>query len=212
MHQVQEKILKLAEKKDISNTGLRELARLLDVEHPQIVKHHFEQLKKKGLIYTDLKTKKIIIAEPRGYKIAKILNIPILGSANCGEANVFAYENIEGYLKVSAGIVGKKNIDGLFIVRAIGDSLNQAKNLNGGPVENGDYIVIDGKNRNPKNGDYVLSIIDEAANLKRYYRTNKEIRLVSESNLNIPPIVLHEDDIKTPNYLINGVVLKVIKK
>lgn len=212
MHPMQEKILKLAKKKDISNIGPRELARLLGIEHPQAAKHHLKQLRNKGLIYTDSKTKRIKVAEPKGYKIAKLFNIPILGSANCGEANIFAHENIEGYLKVSSGIVGKSNTDGLFVVKAVGDSLNQAHDVNGGPVENGDYVIVDGKNRDPINGEYVLSIIDEGANLKRFYKDeeNKQIKLVSESSLNIPPIYIDFRDYS--RYFVNGVVVRVIKK
>ena len=39
----------------------------------------------------------------------------------------------------------------------------------------------------------------------------KEIRLLSESTENIPPIVLHEEELEELGYSVNGVAIKVIK-
>ena len=49
------------------------------------------------------------------------------------------------------------------------------------------------------------------ANLKRFYRDKDSIRLVSESDQNIRPIVLHADDLETSGYTINGKIIRVIK-
>ena len=63
-----------------------------------------------------------------------------------------------------------------------------------------------------KNGDYVLSIIDGMANIKRYFRDleYQRIILLSESSASISPIFIHRDDMD--NYLVNGKVIQVIKK
>ncbi|MDO8524695.1 MAG: S24 family peptidase, partial [bacterium] len=81
----------------------------------------------------------------------------------------------------------------------------------GGPIDSGDYVVIDGDNISPMNGQYVLSIIDGMANLKRFYKDSKEkqIRLESESKMETKPIYIREEDFG--DYMINGVVLEVIK-
>jgi SOS-response transcriptional repressor LexA len=141
-----------------------------------------------------------------------LFNLPILGLANCGQALELAQQSILGYLKISPKFLNhKKNPDGLFIVKAVGKSLNKA-NIKGKSIKSGDYAVID-SNLQPRNGDYVLSVIDGSSNIKKFYhdRTNKEIRLVSESTLKIPPIILHEDDLNILGYSINGVVIKVIR-
>ena len=96
------------------------------------------------------------------------------------------------------------------IVKAEGNSLNNAKKIPGGTVEDGDYVVIDGKNRNPSDGAYVLSVIDDCANIKRFYRKGDQIILISESKSDIPPIYIHSKDF--PDYMVNGVVARVIKK
>jgi repressor LexA len=96
------------------------------------------------------------------------------------------------------------------VIKAIGNSLNRAKNVAGGPIKNGDYVIVDCNNKNPQNGDYVLSIIDEAANFKRFYREGDMIKLVSESSEEYPPIYIHESEMD--EYTVNGVVVRVIKK
>lgn len=76
-------------------------------------------------------------------------------------------------------------------------------------IEDGDYVIVDSGNINAKNGDYVVSVIDGLANIKKYLWDNKNLRilLVSESTHNYPPIFIHEDD----NFLINGKIIQVIK-
>lgn len=211
MNNIQERILNLINKKDISQLSLRAIGQEVGVDHPNTVKYHLEQLKHKGLIYYDGNTKKIGTAQGESFMINELFNLPIMGLANCGEALEFAQDTIEGYLKLSPKIVDRKNPQGLFIVKAVGKSLNRA-NIKGKSIKDGDYVVID-TNLQPRDGEYVLSIIDGLANIKRYYKDdqNKEIRLISESSLNIPPIILHEEDLATSAYSIKGVVIKVIK-
>ncbi len=213
MHETQTKILKLAKTKDVLSMKLTDLKELLGVDHVQKVKHHLDQLKNKGLIYFDSKSGHSKVADTEAFEINEIFNLPIMGLANCGTARELALENIMGYLKVSPKVVNKKKPDGLFVIKAVGNSLNKASDIKGGPVEDGDYVIIDLNKTKPDNGDYVLSIIDDAANLKRFYedKTNKEIKLVSESTSNMPPIVLHKNDLESSGYMVNGVVVRVIK-
>lgn len=210
MHEIQKKILKLAKIKDVLNMKIVDLQKELEIDHSEKVRHHLDQLKTKGLIYLDEEDDtKVADLEP--FEINEIFNLPIMGMANCGEACELAYDNILGYLKVSPRIVDRKKPDGLFVVKAVGNSLNKAKGID--PVEDGDYVVVDLNNKSPKNGEYVLSIIDDAANLKRFYQdeAKEEIRLVSESTRKLPPIVIHKSDFETSKYMINGVVTRVIK-
>lgn len=43
--------------------------------------------------------------------------------------------------------------------------MNKA-NVNGKTIEDGDYLIIDSDYRSPRNGDVVLSVIDDMANIK----------------------------------------------
>ena len=48
MHQIQQQLLQLAAKKNLGSMSLREIGALINVPAPQKVKHHLEQLEKKG--------------------------------------------------------------------------------------------------------------------------------------------------------------------
>lgn len=207
----QQKILDFITKNDTSKLSYREIAKRLKLSSPQIVIHHLNQLKKKGLIYVD-EGKNLKITNFKSSTVDNFLRIPIVGAANCGPATELAQENITGFLKISKTILSKANGEGLIAVRAIGNSLNKADIL-GSKVEEGDYLIVDCNNKDPKDGDYVLSIMDGVANFKKFFKDekSKEIRLVSESTSDIPPIILHEDDLETSGYLVNGVVIRVVK-
>ncbi len=210
MHKNQESLIELAKKKDISKMSYREIGREVGIANPQTVVHHLNQLKRMGLLYlgSDNKQK---VAKNEPFVTDNLFNIPILGCANCGQALELAQQNLLGFLKISPRILERKRPDQLYIVKAVGESMNQARDVKGGPIENGDYVIVDYGNKDPQDGDYVLSVIDGAANIKRFYKNRKEIRLISESSLGIPPIILHEDDLEAHGYLVNGVVVRVIK-
>ncbi len=210
MHLIQKKILKFLQKTKISNIGYSQLGRFVEEPHPQKIKHHIEQLEKKGFISYNKETKAIKVLKTIVFDDYGLINLPIVGAANCGVAGLIAEERLEGYLKVTPKILENKNPKGLFVVKAEGNSLNDAKEIVGGTVEDGDYVVIDGENRNPSNGDYVLSIIDDCANLKRFYKEGDQIILMSESKSDMPPIYIHSNDF--PSYMVNGTVVRVIKK
>jgi SOS-response transcriptional repressor LexA len=204
--------MRFLQKTKVTNVGYNQLGRFVGEPHPQKIKHHLEQLEKKKFIKRNKKTGFIKIVNPIKIEDSRLINLRILGSASCGPAELLAEENLEGYLKISPRILKRKDSTGLFAIKASGDSLNAAKDIEGGPIENGDYVVIDSKNRKPKNGDYVLSVIDDAVNLKRFYldKEGKQVILVSESTSDIPPIYIHFKDLH--KYMINGVIVRIIKK
>lgn len=207
MHPIQEKLLKLIDQKNLSNMTLRDIGEMIKEPLPQKVKHHLEQLEKKGFIKYDRKNKNITKAQIHSKILSPFISIPVIGTANCGPATIFANENIEGYLKISKNILSKcKNI---FAIKAQGLSMNKS-NINGMCIEDGDYLIIDSDYRTPRNGDVVLSVIDDMANIKKYIfdEENNQIVLVSQSTKDIPPIYIHEDD----SFMVNGKVIQVIKK
>lgn len=210
MNENQQKIIELAKKKDISKMTFREIGRELSIPNPQTVIYHLDQLKKKGLLYLDIK-KRQRVAKPKAFAVDKLFSIPLVGSANCGPAMELAQEDIQKYLKITQTSLKRSKPDGLIAVRAVGESLNKA-NIGGENIEDGDYVVVDCKQQ-PNNGDYVLSIIDGAANFKKFFKDDSkhEIRLVSESTQEIPPIILHDSDINSSGYMVNGVVVRVVK-
>lgn len=213
LHPIQEKVLKLAAKKNLSGLSLREIGELVGDKAPQKIKHHLQQLEKKGLIKID--RTRGIITKPKAGSVSgflekgkKLLEIPILGVANCGPAELLAEENFVGVLRISTSLLHRQSNQGLFAVRADGPSMNRSR-INGKSVDNGDYLIVDGEDRSPKDGDVVLSVINGAANVKRFRKdnANKQIALLSDSDQDFAPIYIHPQD----SFFVNGKIIEVIK-
>ena len=205
MHIIQEKLLKELNRKNLSGMTLREIGSLVGEKSAQKIKHHLNQLSKRGFIAYNPVKREIKKAQ----KISKegFVSLPIVGAANCGPASIFAEENITGYLKVSKRLAPRGGK--LFILRAEGDSMNKA-NINGKNIENDDFVIVDAEQKSPEPGQYIVSIIDEMANIKKFVPDpqNKRIVLKSESTNEYLPIFIHEED----KYEISGRVVGVIKK
>lgn len=209
MHPIQQKLLKLADTYNIGSMSLREIARIIGAEHPQLIKHHLEQLEKKELIEWDresesIKKKTIGVVSNVDFTV-----VPVIGSANCGHANIYAAEFIEGHIKVSTGLIGNRSH--VFAIQAVGHSMNKA-NVCGRSIEDGDYVIVDPFDKNVKTNDYVLSVIDEVANIKKIAidNINSQITLKSESTFQYPDIYIDVNE--ASRYLINGKVIQVIKQ
>lgn len=176
--------------------------------------HYINKLEQEGYIAKDPN-------QPRGIKILSVeqikkiipkhieyFSVPLLGVANAGTATIFAEENVEGHVRIPRNMMSRK--DGVFALRVEGDSMNKAK-ISGKNLEEGDFVLIDSEYKNPKNGDYVLSIIDDCANLKKFEKDKKTgmIKLISESTNKIhKPIYISSED----DYTVNGKIISVIKK
>lgn len=175
--------------------------------------YYVDRLEKEGYLKKEsnqprsISIEKDRVVKPNLSKRTESISIPVLGSANAGSAVLFAEENVEGYLKVPTTLINKK--DSVFALRVEGDSMNKSK-IEGKNLSEGDFVLIDSEYKNPKNGDYVLSVIDGCANLKKFERNKTgEVALISESsNSKHKPIYISSKD----NFMINGKIINVIKK
>lgn len=219
MHKIQQKILSLAENKNLAGLTLRQIGELISEKgSPQKIKHHLSKLIEAGLLLTSVDGNKIIKTKAGINKKNGLISLPILGDANCGQALSFADNApVSEFVKVSAGIIGHsliKRIKDIFVLRAVGDSMNRAEvSVNRKSIENGDLVLVDKNYKNAGDGDYVVSIIDDCANIKKLFidKRNKQVVLLSESSHDYPPIYIHENDYNIDN-LINGLVVDVFKK
>jgi SOS-response transcriptional repressor LexA len=218
MHPIQEKLLELSKRGNLAKLSLRDMAQGIGMpkESPQKIKHHLLQLQKKGFLSID-RAKGMMSrasAEPdwaKGllHKTSRLFSIPIVGTANCGPATIFAEQNFEGFLRASSKLVGRSKPVGLYAIKASGSSMNRAE-VNGRRIEDGDYLIVNSGDTDVKTGDVVLAIVDNKASVKKYIddRVNGQIVLVAESSLDYEPIYLHEDD----DFTISAKVIGVIKK
>lgn len=131
--------------------------------------------------------------------------VPIFGAINAGSPNIFALDNIEGYLRVSSRLLPNKDVFGL---RVSGDSMNLCE-VKGTKIEDEDFILIDPNDQEYKDGDKVAVIIDGVATVKIFKRTGRmQIGLFPKSKNPIhKPIYLTPQD----NFIIKGKVVGVLK-
>lgn len=209
MHIIQQKLLRLAETYNLGNMPLRDIGKIIDEEHPQLIKHHLEQLEKKGMIEWDREQKIITRRHAGVVSNADFITVPVLGSANCGPALLYATPTVDEHIKVSKSLL--KGRTKVFAIKAVGSSMNKA-NIDGKAIDEGDYVIIDPDDRNVNSNDYVLSIIDEMANVKKIVLDDKhnQIALVSESTVDYPPIYI--DKSEAAKYFLNGKVIQIIKQ
>lgn len=213
MHKTQQLILAVARSRNVAKMTLREVAEVIGLpdEAPQKIKHHLAQLEKKGFLLIDKARgeSRVIRFRDEERKSSSILSIPIIGSANCGPATVFAEENFHGFLHVSSRLIERTQAFGLFAIKADGSSMNRAS-VRGKKIEDGDYVIIDSEDRVAGNNDLVLAIIDGKATVKRFIddRRNGQVVLKADSSYDYAPVFLHPDD----DFSINGKVIGVIKK
>ena len=210
MHTIQEKLLKLSAKKDLGKMSLREIGKIIgQSDQPQKIKHHLLKLEKNGLLAINRSARTIAKTRPGLIANTKLVAIPVLGTANCGPAMIYADQNIDGYLRISGRLLSRKK--DIFAIKASGYSMNKA-NINGESIEDGDYVVVDPKYNLIKNGDYVLAIIDGTATIKKYFKdtANRRIILLAESSASFSPIFIHFQE--ASSFLVNGKIIQVIKK
>lgn len=200
MHEIQKKLIELSQIHDLKTLGLRQIARMVGETHPQKIKHHMQRL---GFLESE-------VGSTNFMKNTRLVPLPLKGLANCGEASIYTESSNSSIINVSERVLPKKT-EGLFVLEAVGDSMDKS-NINGNSIKDGDYVIVDPENKNFEDGEYVVSIINNMANIKRFYKddVNKQIVLVSESSKKYPPIYIHEDEMS--HYMTSGKVISVLKK
>jgi SOS-response transcriptional repressor LexA len=218
MHPIQEKLLHLSKEQNLAQVSLREMARAIGLpdESPQKIKHHLQQLEKKGFFTIDrdkglMEKTSLIPGWANGLlkTASSLFSIPIVGTASCGPATIFAEENFQGFLRVSGRLLGKASPKGLYGIKTNGTSMNRAE-IAGKMIEDGDYVIIDSNRKDVRDNDIVLAIIDNKATIKRFIddRKNGQVILKADSSYDYEPIYLHPDD----DFLISGKAVAVIKR
>ena len=196
MHIIQKQLLDLiATHEDFGLSSLRKMAEMIGAEgKPQTAKYHLQQLEKDGLIQINLEAG-IIKLVKRGHakaSVSPIYSLPVVGSANCGPATIFAEQNVSQYLKISSSLL-PRNKNKLYALIADGSSMNKAEVEPGKTIESGDFVLVDSEYKSYKNGDIVVAVIDGLATIKRYRedKANRMIILEADSTEKYLPIFIH---------------------
>lgn len=132
-----------------------------------------------------------------------IVQLPVFASAGCGSPSVIAERTFDEFISVAAGFIKGKKQEDIYVIKAVGNSMNEAG------IEDGDYILVERiQEEDIGIGTKVVAIIDDCAVVKKYVRSGDLIILKPvSSDPSHQPIILDSDSI----YKIFGKVLRTIR-
>lgn len=208
---LQARVLALAQSRQIVDMTYREIGERLGGKHPYSIQQAIDGLVRKGYLIRNEKTKKIHLPVAEGEGQKPFLNIPILGGVSCGVAAEMAYDFPAGSVSVTPSVVSIRRPELTYALIAHGDSMAKAS-INGKPVESGDYVIVEKASlANIRNGSYVVARFNNLNNLKKLTidAVNRRFILRSEAAIDIPPIIIAEEDIQF--FDIEGIAVDVVK-
>ena len=165
---------------------VKEMMARFNFASPTAVTTHLIALEKKGFIKKTGNRARGSVPVNRN-KNYDMVNIPLLSKLS-NEVNTSllmdsAEEIVEDTFALPKSIAQD---EGSFLIKVVGDSMI------GAHIKEGDMVLVNPKNVNPNNGDIVAARIENNGNeeitIKRFFRENDYIKLVSE-NENYPPII-----------------------
>lgn len=194
--EIQKKILDYLIEQKISKgipPTLAEIASYFGYKNRATVQQHLQAIEKKGYIKKNPKlSRSIEITVEDKFFIPR----PVLGEVAAGNPLTIYPDAID---TVELPTIARMPKDS-FLLRVKGDSLKDAY------IFSGDIVIVN-PNLEPKNGQIVVAILDDAAVVKRFYKKKNEIELVSE-NPDYKTIVI---DKKHPSFKIVGIVVGVYR-
>ncbi len=172
---------------------LADIADYFGYSNRATVQQHLQAIEKKGYIKKSPKLSRgIELTLEDKFFVPK----PILGEVAAGNPLTIYPDAID---TVKLPTIAKMP-QGSFLLRVKGDSLKDAY------IFSGDIVIVN-PNLEPKNGQIVVAILDDAAVVKRFYKKKNEIELVSE-NPEYKPIVI---DRKYALFNVVGIVVGIYR-
>jgi repressor LexA len=174
---------------------IREIGEKFRIQSTNGVRTHLNALIKKGY----LKKERFI---SRGLELTQSLTegvgrLPLVGSVPAG-LPIDAIENIEGEIALDLSFIPRGES---FTLTVIGESMKDAGILSGD-------IVLVKKQKVAQKGDIVVAIIDGEATVKRYFPSEKSIRLQPE-NKDFEPIIVNK---RSGDFRIAGKVVGLLRR
>lgn len=172
---------------------LADVAKHFGYKNRATVQQHLQAIERKGYIKKNPKLS-------RGIELTLedkfFVPRPVLGEVAAGNPLTIYPDAID---TVDLPTIAKMPKDS-FLLKVKGDSLKDAY------IFSGDIVIVN-PNLEPKNGQIVVAILDDAAVVKRFYKKRNEIELVSE-NPDYKPIVI---DKKYPSFKVVGIVVGIYR-
>ena len=172
---------------------LAEVADHFGYRNRATVQQHFSAIEKKGFIKKNPKLSRgIELTLEDKFFVPK----PVLGEVAAGNPLTIYPDAID---TVELPTIARMPKDS-FLLRVKGDSLKDAY------IFSGDIVIVN-PNLEPKNGQIVAAILDDAAVVKRFYKKKNEIELISE-NPDYQPIIIEK---KYSSFKLVGIVVGVYR-
>ncbi|MBQ8279415.1 MAG: transcriptional repressor LexA [Roseburia sp.] len=176
-------------KKEILNRGyppaVREICEAVDLKSTSSVHSHLETLEKNGYIRRDPTKPRAIEIIDDNFNLTRreVVNVPMVGRVAAGQP-ILAVENIDNYFPVPAEFMPNEES---FMLRVKGESM-----INVGILD-GDNILVK-RQKDARNGDIVVALVDDSATVKTFYKENGHIRLQPEND-DMDPIIVPDCEI-----------------
>jgi repressor LexA len=166
--------------------SVREIGSAVGLASPSTVHTHLKSLEEKGYIHRNSKKPRTIEvvddptngapSEVEGVAIQQDLSkgtitLPLVGRVAAG-VPILAEQNIEEMVTLPTSIVGDASS---FLLRVRGVSM-----INAG-IFDGDIIVVK-EQRDARDGQIIVALIDESATVKTFYREKDIVRLQPEND------------------------------
>jgi len=177
--------------------SMRELMKAMGYKSPHSALLLIDELTRNGYLERKADGKYNFVKDLKEYDVSHTVKIPLVGSVACG-APILAEENIEALIPVSVNLAkpGSK----YFILRAVGDSMDEAG------INNGDLVLVR-QQQDADNNQKIVALIDDSATIKELRKENDVVMLIPRSsNPEHQPIILDYD------FQIQGVVIATIPK
>lgn len=195
LHPTQKKLLDMAQEDMLSGLSLREIGGILEINHPQKVKYHLNELEKKGYIkISDQGSIEYLRSDKKD-----IIYLPVYGTAQCGPDALLAEENIEQMLPVAPQLFGLSDQKNYFLVRAKGNSMYPK-------ITPGDLVLIESQ-KEARNDQVILASVDEKLQIKQYMRIDDHTVALKSFNEEYATQIFNEYD--EPVYIL-GIVKNII--
>lgn len=184
---------------------LREIGKHFQIASTFGVKRHLDALSKKGHLTIESNASRGIALVRDSFRSDQFTpsndenfhRIPIVGRVAAGYP-ILAIENIEGSVNIDSTFL--KRSENCFALRVKGDSMIRAG------INEGDIIIVSPE-KEVKNGEIVVAMVDDEATVKRYEKSgNNRITLVPE-NENYSNIIVTEEN----NFSLLGKVVGVLR-
>jgi len=147
-----------------------EIAEHFGFKSPNAAREHVRLIERKGFLQRRANQARGIRAVPQDSALGEVVAVPLLGRIAAGNPTE-ALENIEDRLPLPRALLREGN---LFAVRVRGDSME------GAGIVDGDIAILNGA-AEAANGEIAAVVVNEAATLKRIFRTPTGIRLHPEN-------------------------------